>query len=95
MKTLKSFTFSLVVLAFLGQLMTGVCVAPAHASETTPKYGGTMTFVTHPSRPLIGWPPDLMMNNVVYFVQACLETLLRADEEGKVYPWLSLGRVRT
>ena len=70
-------------------LVLGMSTVPAQGAEPTPKYGGTLTWIAAPSRPLIGWPPDLMMNNVVVFVQSCLETLLRANAQGDVYPWLA------
>lgn len=89
MKTMKSLVGIFISVSIVFSLVLGVCVAPAQPAESTPKYGGTMTWITSPSRPLIGWPPDLMMNNVVIFVQSVLETLLRADEHGDVYPWLA------
>ena len=89
MKTLKSLIGIFIGVSIVFSLVLGVYIAPAQPAEPTPKYGGTMTWITSPSRPLIGWPPDLMMNNVVIFVQSCLETLLRADEHGNVNPWLA------
>ena len=89
MKHLKSFILIIVVMTVISHLVIGVFAGPAQSAEPTPKYGGTMTYIMAPTRPLIGWPPDLMMNNVVFFVQACLETLLRADAKGNVYPWLA------
>jgi ABC-type transport system substrate-binding protein len=89
MKTLKSLIGIFIGVSISISLVLGVCVAPAQAADPTPKYGGTMTWIAGKSRPLIGWPPDLMMNNVVVFVQSVLETLLRADAKGNVYPWLA------
>ncbi|MBW1913111.1 MAG: hypothetical protein JRI43_08145 [Deltaproteobacteria bacterium] len=89
MKSLKSLIFMLAGMTLVFCLVLGASVAPAQSAEPTPKYGGTMTYIMAPTRPLIGWPPDLMMNNVVTYVQACLETLLRADANGNVYPWLA------
>lgn len=90
MKKMKSLMFVMVGVAIALSLILGVnTVSSSESKELTPKYGGTMTYITAPSRPLIGWPPDLMMNNVVIFVQSCLETLMRADAEGNVYPWLA------
>ena len=89
MKTLKSLIGIFIGVSIGISLVLGVCVAPVHSAESTPKYGGTMTYLMAPTRPLIGWPPDLMMNNVVQYVQNCLETLLRADAKGNVYPWLA------
>jgi len=89
MKSLKSLIFMLAGMTLVFCLVLGASVAPAQSAEPTPKYGGTMTWLMPPSRPLIGWPPDLMANNVVIFVQSCLETLLRADDQGGVYSWLA------
>jgi ABC-type transport system substrate-binding protein len=89
MKTLKSLIGIFLGASVALSLVLGVYAAPAKAADPTPKYGGTMTWLAAPGRPLIGWPPDLMMNNVVVFVQSCLETLLRADAKGNVYPWLA------
>ena len=89
MKKLKSLMVILACVTLVFSLALGVCTVSAASSEPTPKYGGTMTLITTPTRPLIGWPPDLMMNNVVIFVQSVLETLLRADAQGNVYPWLA------
>ncbi|MFC1862471.1 ABC transporter substrate-binding protein [Thermodesulfobacteriota bacterium] len=89
MKNLKSLISIIAGVTLVLSLALGVWTTSAAPTEPTPKYGGTMTYITAPSRPLIGWPPDLMMNNVVIFVQSCLETLLRADAQGNVYPWLA------
>lgn len=89
MKILRALTVILACATLVLSLSLGVCNVSAASSGSTPKYGGTMTWLASPSRPLIGWPPDLMMNNVVVFVQACLETLLRGDAQGNVYPWLA------
>jgi len=89
MKTMKSLVGIFISVSIVISLVLGVCVAPVHSAESTPKYGGKMTWLAAPGRPLIGWPPDLMMNNVVVFVQSCLETLTRADAQGNVYPWLA------
>lgn len=89
MKNLKSFISIFAGITLAVCLIMGAGAAPAKAADPIPKSGGTMTYIMGPSRPMIGWPPDMMMNNVVIFAQACLETLLRADDKGNVHPWLA------
>ena len=89
MKNRKSLILILLGVVLLFGFTLSVNSESAASGEQTPKYGGTLRVIEAPSRPLIGWPPDLQMNNVVVFVQSCLETLLRGDATGNVYPWLA------
>lgn len=58
-------------------------------AEPTPKYGGTMKILHEPIPPSIGWPLNMIANPSGAAVQSILETLLRADKNGDVYPWLA------
>lgn len=88
MKTIRAFIKQLSAVTLIMSLiaLTGSVSAGGHE---TPKYGGVMEVLHAPTRPLIGWPPDLMANNIVSVVQTCMETLLRGDKEGGVIPWLA------
>jgi peptide/nickel transport system substrate-binding protein len=80
---------------------TAVPTTPAVQPDTTsspsaspaaqsPKYGGTLKVIEGimPSTN-IGWPADTMGNMGAPVMQFCLETLLRSDSKGNVYPWLA------
>jgi peptide/nickel transport system substrate-binding protein len=75
---------------------TNAAAAPTPSSplENTPtqamtsKYGGTLRLACLASPPPIGWPAGLVMGGGS-LVQSCLETLLRGDNKGGVYPWLA------
>jgi peptide/nickel transport system substrate-binding protein len=68
---------------------------PSTANQTTPsaptpKYGGVLK-VAWDSPPMgasLGWPADYS-SGLGNFGQLCLESLLRSDEKGSVYPWLA------
>jgi len=62
--------------------------APSPA-EPSPKYGGTLKALWEPIPPSIGWPLNMIANPTGSAVQSILETLLRADKNGDVYPWLA------
>lgn len=75
---------------------TNVTAAPTQSSPSettstqamTPKYGGTLKLACISSPPPIGWPAGMAMGSG-NLVQPCLETLLRGDNKGGVYPWLA------
>ena len=58
-------------------------------STITPKYGGTLKSIWLSAESNIGWPVEMSMGNSATIVQVCLETLLRGDNKGNLYPWLA------
>jgi len=58
-------------------------------TEPSPKYGGTLKALWEPIPPSIGWPLSMIANPAGSAVMSILETLLRADKNGDVYPWLA------
>jgi peptide/nickel transport system substrate-binding protein len=59
------------------------------SSTVGPEYGGTLRMIFESITPVIGWPLGMIANPNGSVVQGCLETLLRADGEGNIYPWLA------
>jgi len=62
---------------------------PTPPTEPSPKYGGTLKTCWEPIPPTIGWPLGMIANPAGSAVQHILETLLRADKNGDVCPWLA------
>ena len=57
------------------------------SSPLTPKYGGTLRFISGAFANNIGWPADYTANMATF--QLSCDTLLRWDNEGNVIPWLA------
>jgi peptide/nickel transport system substrate-binding protein len=57
-------------------------------SESDSKYGGVLRIIGPSMTNNIGWPAS-MMGGAFTDMQYCLETLLRGDNKGEVYPWLA------
>jgi peptide/nickel transport system substrate-binding protein len=56
---------------------------------STPKRGGVMRIITTPVGGVIGWPADSSANISKFVIQVCFETLLHADNQGNLVPWLA------
>jgi peptide/nickel transport system substrate-binding protein len=54
----------------------------------TPQYGGTLRIVRNSVNPTFGWPFDIAGQSDG-LSQVCLETLVRTDADGEIYPWLA------
>jgi peptide/nickel transport system substrate-binding protein len=67
----------------------GGSTTPEHTGSTspTPKSGGILKFGTISQAGGFGWPVNFMSQGIVN--QFCMETLLRGDNQGKLYPWLA------
>ena len=62
--------------------------AQTEATILKPKYGGIFKFGSNPTAASIGWPVDTMGQGGG-LQQPCMETLLRSDNKGNIYPWLA------
>lgn len=62
--------------------------AQTETTTLTPKNGGIFKYGTNPTAASIGWPVDVMGQGGG-LQQPCMETLLRSDSKGNVYPWLA------
>jgi ABC-type transport system substrate-binding protein len=65
-----------------------------NSTSTTPdatisKYGGILRTAEISITPTIGWPAQMGASGAGTVMQVCLETLLRQDSKGDLYPWLA------
>ena len=56
-------------------------------STLTPKYGGTLRYISGTMTLNSGWPADPQINQVI--TQSMCDTLLRGDNKGNIKPWLA------
>ena len=66
---------------------TATSPAPGTGTTLTPKYGGTLRFISDQLPANQGWPAEPGINQAT--TQACCDTLLRGDNKGNVIPWLA------
>ena len=59
----------------------------ATTGTLTPKYGGTLRFISGDLANNLGWPADPLVDLAT--LQHCCDTLLRGDNKGNVIPWLA------
>ena len=57
-------------------------------SDLNPKYGGILRVVFSTGPATLGWVPDIFPGSETS-VQPCLESLLRSNDKGEIYPWLA------
>ena len=58
------------------------------AAASVPKYGGILRVIGPSMTNNVGWPAG-MMGGAFTDMQYCMETLLRGDNKGNLYPWLA------